>query len=69
MHKIVNSKDLDNKCWSADRQFDHCERCQRVDRCKLPTAKNGRIRVQKESVKFFEQKLADAKKKLAELEK
>jgi hypothetical protein len=69
MHKVINSSQLDNRCWSADRQFDHCETCQRVDRCKLPEAKNGRIRNQKKVVEFHKQQLREAKKKLAELEK
>jgi hypothetical protein len=66
--KAIKFSEL-NDCWSADRYVGHCKNCPKVDTCKLPESKAGRIANQKESVAFFAGKLKEAKKKLAELEK
>ena len=42
-HKVISSKDLDIRCWSALRHLDSCEDCDRVQRCKLPEGRQGRI--------------------------
>ncbi len=64
--KVVKFGGL-NDCWSAARYVGHCKNCPKVDTCKLPESKTGRIAYQEDSVAYFEGKLKDAKKKLAEL--
>jgi len=37
------SSELGIDCWSALKTFDKCYACERVERCKLPEAKKGRL--------------------------
>ena len=61
-HKIISSSDLDINCWSADRYLDCCENCQRVTQCDLPEGNKGRI-------KIIDNKITEAKKKIAKWKK
>jgi len=41
MSNFVRWCPLDSKCISALRANDHCQACERVERCKLPEGKRG----------------------------
>lgn len=58
-HTIVKSSELGD-CWSPGRHLDHCEKCKRVGRCKLPEAKKGRLRLAQAKVRQKTIELQDA---------
>ena len=43
--KIVQFSEIGTRCLSASRHFDECHLCGRVQRCELPEAKKGRIKL------------------------
>ena len=69
---VVQSKDL-NDCWGALRYLKECERCARVENCKLPEAAKGRLVLAEKSLEYWQEKarheieraqaLVDARKK------
>lgn len=66
--KVITSSNLGTDCWSTKRFIGECHICDRVQRCNLPEAKKGRIRIAKAKVFEAKNKLAIARNKLWELE-
>ena len=62
--KIVNSKDLDIKCWSALRYLEHCELCYKVKKCKLPEAIAGNIKLLETEIMNFKNIVEEKQKQL-----
>jgi len=48
---VVSSKDLTSDCWSAKRFTGSCDTCIRVIKCKLPEAREGRLKIFKKRIK------------------
>lgn len=63
---LIKYSDL-GTCWSPDRVFNTCEKCQRVDRCKQPEAVAGRVHNAKVIVANCEDRLEEAKQKLKDM--
>jgi len=69
---VVQSSKL-NDCWAAYRYTVGCEKCSRVENCKLPEAAKGRLVLAEKSLEYWQEKarheieraqaLVDARKK------
>jgi hypothetical protein len=57
---IVKASQLGVDCWSALRFTGSCDQCERVEKCKLPEARIGRI-------KYWDRKIALVQGELQEL--
>jgi len=63
-YKTIMASELGIDCWSALRIFNKCHACDRVQYCKLPEAKIGRIILAENKVNAAKKNLAKAKKEL-----
>ena len=61
---VVQSSEL-GACWSPTRFVGDCAECERVDKCKLPEATLGRLKVAEKKLTNAQAALAEHKKKVA----
>jgi len=64
---VISSKQLDNKCWSAKRFLDQCEKCNLVQSCDLPSASQGRIKILQNRVVKAKTEIAEREQKIEQL--
>ena len=66
-HRVIDSKDLDLKCISALRYLDSCDECNRVQKCELPEAVHGQLKLINEKALKTEEHLRELQEQRSKL--
>lgn len=61
---LIKLSELGTDCWSAEKVFSVCHGCHRVEYCKFPEAKSGRIRNAEKFLVMCQLKAVDAQERL-----